>query len=375
MDICIVGGGHLGTTIAGDLAYNCPEHNVSLFTSDPSRWSGSIQVNDVENEQTFVGQLHNIDSTPKGTIDTADIILITLPSFLIEKLFREIDQYLKPGCYVGVIPGSGGCEFYWSKMKSKSKCTLFGMGRVPYTCKYEIYGSIANLKSRKNKLYISTITNSSTSKVCSIMESLFRIPCCSVPNYLNITLTPTNPVLHTSRTYGLFSSKEKGEIFTSKKKFYAEWTDADSRMLFGVDDELQSLCKKLDKIDLSSVVSLQEYYESNTPELLTKKIHSIETFKSVYAPMVQFGSAYIADEDSRMFVEDFPYGICIIKGFCDIVGANTPYIDTLITWYEKYKGVEYFSADGGFTGKDLVNTGIPQNFGIDSIEKIYSFYE
>lgn len=374
MNICIVGGGHLGTTIAGDLAYNCPEHNISLFTSDPSRWNGSIQVNDIEKKQTFVGQLYNIDSTPIGTIDIADIILITLPSFLIEKLFKEIDPYLKPGCYVGVIPGSGGCEFYWNEMRNKSKCTLFGMARVPYTAKYEIYGKVTNLKSRKRQLYIAAIPNSKTTKICNIMESLLRIPCCAVPNYLNITLTPTNPVLHTSRTYGIFSSKDKKEAFAIRHKFYAEWTDADSRMLFGVDDELQSLCKKLDKIDLSDVISLKQYYESNTPEMLTQKIRSIETFKSVYAPMKAYTNGYIADDNSRMFIEDFPFGICIIKGFCEIAGIKTPHIDTLIKWYEKYKGVEYFS-NYQYTGKDLVDTGIPQNFGIDSIEKIFSFYE
>lgn len=373
MNICIVGGGHLGTTIAGDLAYNCPEHNISLYTSDPSRWNGYITVNDIEEGKTYVAHVDKISDSFTDTIENADIILVTLPSFLREKFFEKIDTHLKPGCYVGVIPGCGGCEFYWSNLKSKSNCIFFGLGRVPYTAKYEIYGREANLKSRKKQLYIAAIPYSKTIEVCNTMESLFRIPCCPAPNYLNITLTPTNPVLHTSRTYGLFKSGDRNHVFSRKHKFYAEWTDDDSRMLFGVDNELQLLCQKLNKLDLSGVASLKDYYESQTPKMLTRKIHSIETFKSVYAPMIPYNDGYIADVESRMFIEDFPFGICIIKGFCEIAGIPSPYIDMLIKWFEKYLGVEYFTCSG-YTGKDLINTGIPQNFGIDTVEKIYNFY-
>ena len=144
-------------------------------------------------------------------------------------------------------------------------------------------------------------------------------------------------------------------------------------MLFGVDNELQKLCKTLNKVDLSDVVSLPQYYESSTPEQLTKKIQSIETFKSVYAPLLPHENGFVPDENSRMFIEDFPFGICIIKGFCEITEIKTPYIDTLIKWYEKYKNVEYFT-ERGYCGKDLIYTGCPQNFGIDSVDKVYSFY-
>lgn len=373
MNICIIGGGHLGTTIAGDLAYHFPEYNISLLTSKPTIWDGIIKVNDIELNNTYEGRIKTISSSPIGTIDSSDIVFITVPSFMVEKTLSQIDEYLKPGCYVGVIPGSGGCEFYWSKMKSKNTCTFFGLGRVPYTCKYKVYGKETNLKSKKKQLLAAAIPCDKSKEVCSLMEHLFRIPCIETPNYLNITLTPTNPVLHTSRTYGIFSKKEKGDIFNQKLKFYADWTDDDSRMLIGVDNELQKLCRALNKMDLSEVISLREYYESSTPEQLTQKIHSIETFKSVYAPLLPHDNGFFPDENSRMFIEDFPFGLCIIKGFCEIAGIDTPYIDTLIKWYEKYKNVEYFT-EKGYCGKDLIDTGCPQNFGIDSVDKIYNFY-
>ena len=90
---------------------------------------------------------------------------------------------------MGIIPGSGGCEFYWRETKSKDTCTFFGLGRVPYTCKYQVYGKETNLKSRKKQLFAAAIPSDKSKEVCRMLELLFRIPCVEAANYLNITLT------------------------------------------------------------------------------------------------------------------------------------------------------------------------------------------
>jgi opine dehydrogenase len=145
-------------------------------------------------------------------------------------------------------------------------------------------------------------------------------------------------------------------------------------VMLGIDSELQKMCKVLTEIDMRGVVSLKTHYESPTVSDLTRKIRSIPSFKDIYAPLILTSSnEFKIDKNSRFFTEDFPYGLCIIKGFCEICGIDTPYIDKVLQWYQEFMGVKYYTKDG-FTGKDLINTAIPQNFGIVSLEDVYGYY-
>lgn len=104
--------------------------------------------------------------------------------------------------------------------------------------------------------------------------------------------------------------------------------------MLGIDSELQKMCKVLTEIDMRGVVSLKTHYESPTVSDLTRKIRSIPSFKGIYAPLIPTQSnEFRIDVNSRFFTEDFPYGLCIIKGFCEICGISTPYIDKVLQWY------------------------------------------
>ena len=48
-------------------------------------------------------------------------------------------------------------------------------------------------------------------------------------------------------------------------------------------------------IDLSSVESLQDYYESHSPREMTNKIRSIEAFKVLKSPMLEIEKGWIPD--------------------------------------------------------------------------------
>ena len=203
--------------------------------------------------------------------------------------------------------------------------------------------------------------------VCNTVSDICHVKCMKAANYLTITLTPSNPVLHTSRVYDLFHSASLDTRFPKNIEFYSEWTDHASEVMLGIDSELQKMCKVLTEIDMRGVVSLKTHYESPTVSDLTRKIRSIPSFKGIYAPLIPTQSnEFGIDKNSRFFTEDFPYGLCIIKGFCEICGISTPYIDKVLQWYQEFMGVKYYTKDG-FTGKDLINTA-PQNFGIVSLK-------
>jgi opine dehydrogenase len=373
MNVCVIGGGNIGTTLSAELAYLNPEMSVRLLTSRPHLFSKSIEVIDVEQGTSFFGTLDVISDDPAKVVTNADVIFITTPSFLMEKTFQEIKAHVKPGAIVGVIPGSGGCEFYWRQHFDESY-TLFGFERVPYITRLAVYGKSVYLKSRKPHVTLASFPMSRLDAVCNTVSDICHVKCMKAANYLTITLTPSNPVLHTSRVYDLFHSASLDTRFPKNIEFYSEWTDHASEVMLGIDSELQEMCKVLAEMDMHGVVSLKTHYESPTVSDLTRKIRSIPSFKGIYAPLILTQSnEFKIDKNSRFFTEDFPYGLCIIKGFCEICGIDTPYIDKVLQWYQEFMGVEYYTKDG-FTGKDLINTAIPQNFGIVSLEDVYGFY-
>ena len=171
----------------------------------------------------------------------------------------------------------------------------------------------------------------------------------------------------------MFNSYCEGMYWDNIIEFYEEWTDEASKILIECDEELQEMCNKITGLDLTTVKSLKKHYESETPKLMTEKISKINAFKGIKAPMRKTKNGYIPDFKSRYFLEDFPYGLCIIKGFCNVVKVNTPVIDKVLIWFEKVTGVHYYD-NGEFIGKDLKGLPLPQNFGLNTVEDIVLYY-
>ena len=142
--------------------------------------------------------------------------------------------------------------------------------------------------------------------------------------------------------------------------FYGEWNDETSEYLFKCDDELQDLCRV---IGVEDIKFLREHYESYTPKAMTEKMHSILSFKKVQSPLIPMDNGcYKIDFNSRYFVEDFPYGLFIIKGLADICDVVTPMIDEIIRWYLT------------ITNQSGEYRNIPFENGIKTIEDIHSLY-
>lgn len=369
MKICVIGGGNIGTLIAGEMARN---YDVRMLTSKPSQWENSIHIINKETEEEYDGMLEFVTDNAEQAIKDADIIYITVPSHIIQNKLKEIEPYVHRGAYVGVVPGTGGCEFYAKKLIEKG-VILFGMQRVPYIVRLKRYGHEVYNLSTKKELNIACIPRNKTEEVCILNQKLFGIPCREVNNFLAVTLTPSNPILHTARLYSMFKNYKKGMVWEKEIGFYDEWSDDSSEMLILCDEELQNICRAYEKIDLSEVKSLKIHYESDTIQKMTQKICNIPSFQGIKTPMVKTEKGYIPDFDSRYFEEDFPYGLCIIKSFAEIAGIETKNIDKVLKWYERMKNVEFFVNDQ-FIGKDLKQLPLPINFGLHMKEQIYNFY-
>ena len=277
---------------------------------------------------------------------------------------------VKPTACLGFFPGYGGAEFYCEELIQKG-VTVFALQKVPYVARTKERGRVAGLMSKKRKLYVASLPREKGESVAKLLEDMLLVKVSVLENYMAATLLPGNPLLHTSGSYVYLKDYKLGDVFPEQIYYYRAWTDECSRVICSYSDEMRDICNAL-PIDLSGVQTIQEYYESPTPESLTRKFHSIPSFNPLTLPMKKVEGGFMPDFSSRFYVEDMPFGVAIIKALGLIAGVKTPTVDMILEWYARMTGKVYFKGDK--FGKDISETAVPQLFGIDTAEKLKAFY-
>lgn len=369
MNVCIIGGGNIGTGIAACAAKN--GHSVRVFASRFAEFDPVLRATDPTTGESFSAAIDFATGDLKRALSGADVICVTYPSFMMRDILLQIRDTLETPSRIGVFPGTGGAEFFAGPLL-ESGHTFFGLDRVPYVSRLEQYGKAVSL-SKKPSVRVAALPGDKTEELCGICEQILDVRCLPLRNYLTITFTPSNPILHPARSYTLFSDYREGMVYPRKFKFYREWTTAASETLIRLDEELQSICRALDEIDLSEVIPVTTHYESYTPEEMTHKLTSIRSLADIDAPMKAVPGGYAPDFASRYFTEDVPFGLCVLKGFACALGLPTPCMDEVILWSQRMMGKRYIDEDGT-PAADFAETTAPQSFGITCKEDIYRYY-
>ena len=328
MQICICGGGSLAHVCSGVLASDA-DNKVSLLTRRPTEWHDSIEVFDPKGK-TYTGHFEHISSQPSEVIPNADIVLLCLPGYAIAEVLQQIKPYLSPKTYVGSIVCSTGFFFFSHEILAPHD-RLFGFQRVPFIARTINYGESANLLGYKNEVAVAIEPYAEdTEALRRWIEKAFHTPTRLLNHYYEVSLTNSNPILHTSRLYSMWKDW-KGEPFSSNIPFYREWTLETSEILIAMDEEFMRLLDHL-PVDKKQIPTLLDYYESTDAASLTRKIASIKAFEGILSPMTKTAEGWIPDFKSRYFTEDFPYGLQFIKNLAVEHGVATPTIDIVLTW-------------------------------------------
>lgn len=327
MKICICGGGHLGHVCAGVLASHV-NVEVNILSSKPRLWKKKLHVTDVAAHE-YVGDLNLVTDIPESAVEGADLILLCLPGFAIEDTLLSLKPYLKDNQILGSIVSSTGF-FFMAKKILGNESKLFGFQRTPFIARTNEYGSSAYLLGYKSAINIAVENIDLQEEFRQMIEKLFLTPTVLLNNYLEASLTNSNPILHTGRLYSLWSDWH-GEVYDHHILFYKEWTDQASELIVNMDNEFMSLLDKL-PVNKEKIPSLLDYYESKDITSLTKKISSIPAFETILAPMLQVENGWIPDFSSRYFIEDFPYGLKQIIDLGHKYDEKMYYMEKVYDW-------------------------------------------
>ena len=353
MNITIVGGGNIGT----QFATHCAEkgHKVTIFTTKFLLFDRTLKIIDSLNNVIHFGEIQLATDDAKLAFSNADMVFITTPAFMANSMADIIYPYIKNNACIVLVPGIGGMECAFHNFLSKG-CSIYGLQRVPSVARLVEYGKVVCAEGYRDTLFLGALPSAAAPACCKIIEGIFDMPCKPLPNFLNLTLTPSNPILHTSRLYSLFKDYSKGVVYDKVPLFYEEWDIQTSEILLPCDQEVQDICSTLSDFDLSFVKSLKIHYESQNAQQLTNKITSIKSFQGLLTPMKKIENGFIPDFSSRYFISDFSYGLSIIHQIAKFANVKTPNIDILLSWYYNLVGEQ-----NHFDYKDYQITGL-RNF-------------
>lgn len=352
MRITIVGGGNIGT----QFAVHCAEkgHDVTVYTSRPQIFCDHLYIVDDEGKVTHEGDIRLATDDPEKAFGTAEMIVITLPSTMMGMIADVIYDHTGNDAMIGVVPGNGGSECAFRRLIERGN-VFFGIERVPAVARLVKKGETVRSTGYRSELHVAAIPHRYADKCAEIVGDIYDMKCVRIPCFLNLTMTPSNPILHTTRLRTIFRDWHEGMTYDEVPLFYEEWDDASSELLLACDDEVQAVCRALPELDLSFVRSLRDHYESYSVSAMTKKISSIPAFKGLKTPSEERDGGLIPDLHSRYFTADFSFGLAIIKQIADLAGVKTPNIDETLAWYSNIavEMNEFRFEDHGITDKEV----------------------
>lgn len=324
--VCICGGGSLAHVCVGVLSSQ-PEVEVNIFTRKPESWSHQIEVTDL-NGKVYNGSLSIISNKQEEALKDCNIVFLCLPGFAIESTLESIKPYIG-NAVVGSIVCSTGFFFAAHRVLGED-ARLFGFQRVPYIARTTEYGHSANLLGYKPQLAIAVENVEDRETFRQLVETLWMTPVKLLGSHYEVSLTNSNPILHTGRLYSMWKDWN-GEVYDHNILFYKEWTNEASQMLIDMDAEFMWLLDML-PVNKGAIPSLLEYYESHDAESLTNKITSILAFQNITSPMKEVDGGWIPDFESRYFTEDFPYGLKFIVELAKEKNINCPNLNKVFEW-------------------------------------------
>lgn len=369
MKIAVLGSGNIGTLISTQLTLK--GHEVHLYSRKPQLFGETVIYEDADFDSKQEVKICNVSSDLKQVVVNAELVIVTVPAFAIKELMEKVFPLINASTRVLFYPGTGGVEFYCKDFIAAGG-VVFGTQRVCSVARLKEYGKHVISSGKRNEMFVAAIPSCYGQEAAELIEMLFDITTSALPNYLSVTFTPSNPILHTSRLYSLFQDYNPNVGYDRIPLFYEEWDLKSSNVLVDLDKEVQEMCQCL-PMDLSDVRSLLQHYESKDAQALKNKICSIKSFKGLKTPQIVINGRFHPDLESRYFTADFPYGLLILKAFANICGIDTPMMDKVIGWYQGVIRKEYLTEDIQL-GKDSEELTLPQHYGITTVEQIVDYY-
>ncbi len=387
MNMTICGAGNAAQTLIALLG---EAHRVTVFApladeADRLRAASSTQgVTAIfQDGSTRSGRPCLITRDPHAAAQGAELILLAMPAFAHEQVLAALAPHLEPGSWIGALPARGG--FDWMARRGvplPPEVTLFGLQTLPWACRIRGWGRQVEVLGTKSEVDIAVWPSTREDEVMVQMQALFGVSLRRVPSFLALTLANTGQVIHPGILYGLLRDWD-GTPFAPADTplFYGGVDDFTAGVLEALSDEVQGICRALERwdasLDLHSVEPLHTWLrrayggQIGDPSTLRSAFNSNRAYAGLRVPVqcLEDGRC-VPDFTSRYLSEDIPFGLLVSKGIGELAGAVTPTIDGVIEWAQAQLGCRYL-VNGRVCGPSVAHSHAPQRFGLQLADLIH----
>jgi len=383
--ITIVGGGssaHIVAPLLANLGFR-----VTILTSKPDLWKKTLKVEfQSENgdvEKIVEGNIHLATNDEKIALKDAEIILLCMPVSQYFKVLLRIGEHISKDkeVWIGSIYGQGGVNWMYNEIKEKfslDKLVYFSYGLIPWICRTKEYGSVGITYGAK---YINIVSVFPKNKFNELNNDLLKkislegggiSKTYQANNFLSLTLSVDNQIIHTSRMYGLYLKNKQGwKTLDEVPYFYKEFDESSANILKMLDADYEKVRQKIKDLNpdesfdhMLNYLDLERFTNNSSNENIKESFIESKTLGRIKTPVMKEGERYVLDKNSRFFTDDIFYGIAIVKWLADKYKIDVPMINELLNWSQNYLDLDLLKNDVLNTEYEYngIKVGIPTKY-------------
>jgi len=236
------------------------------------------------------GKINKVSDDPSVVIPGSNIITIAGPSYAHGEILNKIAKYVEEGSWVGTVFGQGAFDLQAHHALKGKEVGIYALQTVPVICRGTDYGQSVQIIGPKDKLYCAAYPIEKAYEIANMLSLLYRIPTVVLPNFLCITLTPSNQIIHPGRMYGFFKNWDGKTPYspTSIPHLY-DLDEGSANEIQRLDNEIQAIKRKIvyyyPEIDLSLLLPIKERIIDNYGDQISDKstLRTIFSTNAAYA--------------------------------------------------------------------------------------------
>ncbi len=271
----------------------------------------------LEGDMTLGGKIAGATMDIREAMEGADHILVVVPSFAHEPIFRKMIPCLADGQNIVVVPGNFA-GFRLKKMMKEmgvsKKITISETASMPYACRIDTYNTVMVFK-KKFRMKMGTSPVSANQEMLVVMNHIFRGYVDFIPakNLLEVDFDNANYILHPFPVLLNYGEIEKnGKTF---RHYIDGITPIISEKMELLDKERMEIGKNLGLNLMDTLSQLKMYYGQNDSKTIYEFVNSNESpYKDLVGQSVT----------GRYLTEDVPGVIVPVTQIAEKAGLDAP---------------------------------------------------
>jgi len=326
LTVTVCGGGNAAHIAAGMYSKNGAEVNLFFsFADEAKRFKESCDkaggVTVTTKDTAYTGIPKVITADPAEAIPNSDLILLIVPAFAHEPILKQIAPFLKHGAMVGAIPGPGAFDLIavnvLGDIIAEKDITLYAGTSLPWACRFDEYGCKASLLGEKKRVDINARPNEPerNAKLADAMCRLHDLTTFECKgNFLTSTLWPTNCIIHTGISYGIWHDWD-GKPVDEAPLFYQNCSEFTGGVLDGLSNEIGKCVEVLQKAggDLDGWQQIDVYQRDvygdviSDPSTTATIFSTNDAFRGLKAPVTEVDGKFEPNFRTRYLTEVWHY--------------------------------------------------------------------